>query len=106
LSLLPATDAEYHAGRKRLIGDVRWLHGALQSIPWIDVYPTGANFVLFKVKNGMTATELQACLLNDHQMYVRDCSNKVGMDAFHIRVASQGRDKDARLVDALRTIAR
>jgi threonine-phosphate decarboxylase len=106
LSLLPSTDAEYQQGRKRLIGDVRWLHGALQSISWIDVYPTGANFVLFKVKNGMTATDLQALLLSDHGMYVRDCSNKVGMDAFHIRVASQGRANDERLVEALQAIAR
>ena len=28
LSLLPATDADYHEGRKRLIGDVRWLYNA------------------------------------------------------------------------------
>jgi threonine-phosphate decarboxylase len=102
LSLLPATDAAYHEGRKRLIADVRELHGALQSIPEIDVYPTGANFVLFKIKSGMTAAELQRLLLDEHKMYVRDCSNKVGMDDFHIRVASQGRDKDARLVKALR----
>jgi histidinol-phosphate/aromatic aminotransferase/cobyric acid decarboxylase-like protein len=32
---------------------------------------------------------------------VRDCSNKIGMDDFHIRVASQGREKDERLVEAL-----
>ena len=53
-----------------------------------------------------TATELQARLLAEHQMYVRDCSNKLGMDAFHIRVASQGREKDTRLVEALRTLMR
>jgi threonine-phosphate decarboxylase len=106
LSLLPTTDADYHAARKRLIGDVRWLHAALKTIPRLDAYPTGANFVLFKVTNGMTASELQSRLLTEHQMYVRDCSNKVGMDAFHIRVASQGREKDARLVEALRFLAR
>ena len=106
LSLLPPTDAAYHAGRKRLIGDVRWLYDALRTIPRLEVYPTGANFVLFKIQNGMTATELQARLLAEHQMYVRDCSNKLGMDAFHIRVASQGRDKDTRLVEALRTLMR
>jgi histidinol-phosphate/aromatic aminotransferase/cobyric acid decarboxylase-like protein len=39
-------------------------------------------------------------------MYVRDCSNKVGMDDFHIRVASQGREKDARLVGALQILTR
>jgi threonine-phosphate decarboxylase len=105
LSLLPATDAEYHEGRKRLIDDVRNLYGAMQTVPHLDVYPTGANFVLFKIRNGMTATELQARLLSDCGMYVRDCSNKLGMDAYHIRVASQGREKDARLVEALRTLA-
>ncbi len=101
LSLLPSTDEAYQEARRRLIGDVRWLYNALRSIPKIDVYPTGANFILFKIKNGMTAAKLQGILLKEHRMYVRDCSNKIGMDDFHIRVASQGREKDERLVEAL-----
>jgi threonine-phosphate decarboxylase len=104
LSLLPPTNSEYHEARKRLMADVRCLYEALQPLPGLRVYPTGANFVLIKIVNGMTAGEMQRILLDDHHMYVRDCSNKVGMDAYHIRVASQGRDKDARLVDALRTL--
>jgi threonine-phosphate decarboxylase len=104
LSLLPSTDAAYHQGRLRLIGDVCCLHDALQAIPGIEVYPTGANFVLFKILGGMTAEQLQRRLLEEHQMYVRDCSNKIGMDRFHIRVAAQGREKDARLVAALRIL--
>jgi len=104
LSLLPSTDADYHAARKRLIGDVRLLYQELKSLQGIHVYPTGANFVLFRIKQGMTAAELQSNLLNHHGMYVRDCSNKVGMDDRHIRVASQGREKDARLVNALRAL--
>jgi threonine-phosphate decarboxylase len=100
--MLPATDAAYNEARRHLIRDVRWLYDALKSIPWIDVYPTGANFVLFKIENGVTAAELQSRLLAEHRMYVRDCSNKVGMDSFHVRVASQGRAKDERLIDALR----
>jgi threonine-phosphate decarboxylase len=104
LSLLPPTDAEYHVARKRLMGDVRVLHDALAALPALDVYPTGANFVLFKITNGTTATALQGHLLEEHRLYVRDCSNKVGMDRFHIRVASQGREKDARLVEALRAL--
>ena len=104
LSLLPDSDDVYHRCRKRLIGDVFSLYESLCTIPALDVYPTGANFVLFKIRNGMTATELQTRLLVEHEMYVRDCSNKLGMDAFHVRVASQGGEKDARLAEALRRI--
>jgi len=106
LSLLPSTDAAYHEARKRLIGDVRWLYNALRAISGIDVYPTGANFVLFKIKGGMTAAELQGLLLKEHGMYVRDCSNKIGMDNSHVRVASQGREKDSKLVEALQILLR
>ena len=52
----------------------------------------------------MTAAKLQERLLKEHGLYVRDCSNKIGMDDFHIRVASQGAEKDARLVEALHTL--
>ncbi len=106
LSLLPDAAAAYHEGRIRLIGDVRHLYDELRTIPWLKVYPTGANFLLFKIQNGMTANELQTRLLSEHEMYVRDCTNKLGMDEFHIRVASQGREKDTRLVEALRTFVR
>ena len=104
LSQLPGTDAEYHEARKRLMSDVEWLCDSLGKIPGLAVYSTGANFVLFKIKNRFTAAELQARLLEEHRMYVRDCSNKLGMDAFHVRVASQGREKDAQLVTALRSL--
>jgi threonine-phosphate decarboxylase len=104
LSQLRENDSDYHESRIRLIGDVTALYGDLRSLPHIDVYPTGANFLLFKLNNGMTANELQTRLLSEHEMYVRDCSNKSGMDQFHIRVASQGREKDTRLVHALRNL--
>lgn len=101
LSMLPATDAEYHEARRRLVADVRRLYAALFGIAGITVYPTGANFVCFRVDNGMTARQVQRRLLVEHNMYVRDCSNKQGMDRFHIRVASQGYEKDQELVAAL-----
>ncbi len=104
LSMLASTDAAYHESRKRLINDVRWLYDRLMEIKGITVYPTGANFVLFKIKGGMTALELQTRLLKEHHMYVRDCSNKIGMDKYHIRVASQGQEKDSQLIKALGVI--
>lgn len=102
LSMLPRTDADYHASRRRVLADVQLLYRELSTIDGITVYPTGANFVCFRVNNGLTARQLQRQLLVEHQMYVRDCSNKAGMDQYHIRVASQGRQNDLALVAALR----
>jgi histidinol-phosphate/aromatic aminotransferase/cobyric acid decarboxylase-like protein len=104
LTLLPSTAAAYRESLWRVTADVRRLAEDLSAIPTLTVYPTGSNFVLFRVERGMTAADLQARLLADHLMYVRDCSNKVGMDDRHIRVASQGREADERLVVALRDV--
>ncbi len=101
LNQLPRTDAEYHQSRLRLIKDLHWLYQQIDALLEFHVYPTGANFVMVKVDNGMTARQLQMTLLQDYKLYVRDCSNKIGMDEFHIRVASQGRAKDEPLVRAL-----
>jgi threonine-phosphate decarboxylase len=105
ISLLPATDAQYHRARRRLINDVKWLHGALEQIDGYTAYPTGSNFVLLRVDFAMTSQELQMELLEHHGCYVRDCSNKVAMGTSHIRVASQGKVRDASLVAALRAVA-
>ena len=104
LSLLPGTEAAYRDSLERVTADVIQLEADLSTIRGISVYPTGSNFVLFRIEGEMTAAELQARLLLDHLMYVRDCSNKVGMDDRHVRVASQGRHCDARLVKALRAL--
>jgi threonine-phosphate decarboxylase len=104
LSLLPDTEGEYRDSLVRVTSDVRRLGSELSTIAGLSVYPTGSNFVLFRIDGEMTAAELQSRLLSDHLMYVRDCSNKVGMDDRHVRVASQGRLSDARLVKALRSI--
>jgi histidinol-phosphate/aromatic aminotransferase/cobyric acid decarboxylase-like protein len=104
LSLLPATDAAYRESLGRVAADIAQLRDELSTIPGLFVYPTGSNFVLIRIEDGMTAAELQGRLLADHLMYVRDCSNKVGMDDRHIRVASQGRAADVRLVKALRDL--
>lgn len=105
LTLLPKTEKEYHDSRIKVIEDMNHLYLELQKIDGFEVYPTGANFILLKVKNGMTARELQTILLRDFKMYVRDCSNKQGMDDFHIRIATQGILKDKLLIDSLRLIS-
>jgi histidinol-phosphate/aromatic aminotransferase/cobyric acid decarboxylase-like protein len=53
----------------------------------------------------MSAYNLQMKLLQDFGVYVRDCSNKTGLDDKHIRIASKGREKDQLLIHALKMVA-
>ena len=106
LTLLPSNEAAYRQSLARVTADVGRLRDELSAIPGLSVYPTGSNFVLFRIEGNMTAARLQERLLVDRLMYVRDCSNKVGLDDRHVRVASQGREADERLVDALRDLMR
>ena len=105
LTQLKDTDVEYHNARKHVISDVQELYEALCTISGYDVYPSNSNFILLKIKFEMSAYELQMKLLQDFGVYVRDCSNKIGLDDKHIRIASKGRDKDQLLIHGLKTVA-
>lgn len=104
LTQLKDTNDEYHTARKQVISDVEELYNQLSKINACKVYPTGSNFILIKILNGMSAYEVQMQLLQDYGVYVRDCSNKVGLDKYHIRAASKGREKDKLLIEALREL--
>lgn len=106
LTQLKDTDEEYQTARKRVISDVEFLYQQLKTIDGFEVYTTGSNFILLKINYGPTALEVQMKLLEQHGVYVRDCSNKVGLDKYHIRVASKGRKKDKFLVKALQKITK
>ncbi len=104
LTQLKDTDIEYHNARKHVIADVKVLYESLCKLEGYDVYPSNSNFILLRIKFEMTAYELQMRLLADFGVYVRDCSNKTGLDNKHIRVASKGRDKDQLLIHALKEV--
>ncbi|WP_299578266.1 histidinol-phosphate transaminase [uncultured Sunxiuqinia sp.] len=102
---LKNTSPIYHETRLRVIQDIRELHQKLKQLDGYKIYPTGSNFILLKIEFELKAFDLQMQLLEKYGLYVRDCSNKIGLDQYHIRVASQGPDKDQLLVDALQEIA-
>lgn len=101
---LKETNHIYNATRLRVINDVTDLYQKLQQIRGYKIYPTGSNFILIKIKFEMKAAELQRKLLEEKGLYVRDCSNKIGLDEYHIRVSSQGKEKDRFLIEALKEL--
>jgi len=105
LEMLVDTEAEYHDSRRKVMRDTQSLYEQLSRLDGFTVYPTGANFVLMRVEGEYTARQLQMALLVGYRLYVRDCTNKVGIDDRHIRIATQGLAADRRLIDALQQIS-
>jgi histidinol-phosphate/aromatic aminotransferase/cobyric acid decarboxylase-like protein len=81
------------------------LSSGLQSIPYLYPYPTQANFVLCRVLDDFTATELTARLFDESRMLINDCSRKKGLDGRFVRMASRTAEENTQLIQALQALA-
>lgn len=70
------------------------------------VFPPAANFVLFEIPHGFSASDIREGLIRKHGILVRDCDSFDGLErGRYLRVAVRREDENALLVEALaRTI--
>ncbi len=83
-----------------LVDERERLVATLRTLP-VDVWPSGANFVLFRPRDHRGATVWRE--LVDRSILVRDCSSWPSLDGC-LRVTIGTRDEDDRFLDALREI--
>ena len=76
----------------------------INTIPKAKLYPSKANFALLEVE-GMSSWDLFSQLL-DKGVYVRDCSDKIGLEGSFVRVASRSFEENLKIIDALKEILR
>jgi threonine-phosphate decarboxylase len=81
------------------------LYNELRSVPYLYPYPSQGNFVLCKMLSSFTATELTEILFKEFKMLINDCSRKKGLDHRFVRIASRTKEENAKLVQALRSLA-
>lgn len=80
----------------------RDLAGALSGLPGVTVFPSAANYVLFRCPG---VPDLSARLLSEYGIAVRDCSNYAGLeDGSWLRAAVRFPEDHRRLADALRLL--
>lgn len=80
------------------------LAGALDSIPGVRVIPSQANFVLCELGKESAATMARRLLI-EHQILVKDASEKPGLNGREfIRVAVRGSADNDSLIQAMQTI--
>ena len=79
--------------------------GLLKSINFLRVIPSQANYFLCEVTSRYSSHELTELLLNRHDILIKDCNSKNGLqDKNYVRIAIRGPRDNDQLIDALKVL--
>lgn len=93
---------EYEVVRKKYIMNTLMFKSELNQISGIKVFPSKANFFLIKV-NGDKKGDFGLNLLINHGVYVRDCSDKIGLKGSgYYRIASRSFEENIKIINGLK----
>jgi histidinol-phosphate/aromatic aminotransferase/cobyric acid decarboxylase-like protein len=93
---------EYRESLRLLALDRHHMGMALASLPDLTVYSSQGNFLLVKLAAGIDGTELRDYLISRHQVFIRECGNKLGMSNQFLRLVVRPERDVARLVEGIR----
>ncbi|MDC1372466.1 histidinol-phosphate aminotransferase family protein [Flavobacteriaceae bacterium] len=96
---------KYEIVRKKYIMNTLMFLNEISNIKGLKVYPTKANFALIEIKNGMTSFEFTIKLLVNYGIYVRDCSDKIGLEGEFVRIASRSFEENLLIIKALKEMS-
>jgi len=93
---------KYDIARKKYIMNTMMFLKELETIKYIHVYPSKANFALIELKNNIQSFDFTIDLLLNNGIYVRDCSDKIGLNGSFIRIASRTFEENLEIINALK----
>lgn len=78
----------------------------LNTIPYLRVIPSQANYFLCEVTERFTSHELTLKLLTNHNILIKDCSSKKGFptDKQYVRIAIRNREDNNKLIEILKSL--
>jgi len=94
----------YDVVRKKYIMNTLMFLNELSRIPNTKVYPSRANFALVELLDKSDAREFMIKALYSYGIYVRECSDKIGLDGQFIRVASRSFEENVLILNAFKDI--
>lgn len=96
-------EKDYQKACKRFIAERDDFEGQLRQISYLRVIPSQANYFLCEVLPQMNINHLVIGLLKQHDILVRDCSSKEGLDGKqYVRIAVRNHQDNVRLIAALK----
>ena len=84
--------------------NVLLFNSEIAQISGLKPFPTKANFVLLKILNGKSSWQVMTELLVNYGVYVRDCSDKIGLEGEFIRVACRSFEENQVIIRALKEV--
>jgi histidinol-phosphate/aromatic aminotransferase/cobyric acid decarboxylase-like protein len=98
--------AEYQRSLQLLARDRYSMAMSLAQLPELTVFTSQANFLLVKLAPGLDGTDLRDYLINEHQVFIRECGNKLGMTKQYLRLVVRPQQDVARLVTGIHDYSR
>ncbi|MFD1044967.1 pyridoxal phosphate-dependent aminotransferase [Kibdelosporangium lantanae] len=98
--------AEYAESLELIARDRYNMGMALARLPELTVYSSQGNFLLVKLAPGIDGIALRDFLLSRHQVFIRECGNKLGMSSQFVRLVVRPEQDVVRLVDGIHDYTR
>ncbi len=75
----------------------------LKSIKNIKIYPSKANFILVELLGDINSDVFVADMLINYGIYLRTCSDKIGLEGEYIRLASRNKSENDYIISCFET---
>lgn len=106
LQIFGKYEKDYADACRLFIEERNRFFGELQTIPYLRVIPSQANYFLCEVTGTYTATELTRLLLKRYNIFIKDCGTKSAFAGQqYVRIAVRGRADNTAFVQALKELA-
>ncbi len=93
----------YKEACERIKKEREWLYKKLNSISFLRVLPSEANYFMCEVKDKFSSKELVLKLF-ERNILIKDLSGKKGIKGNFVRIAIRGREDNKILIDALKEL--
>lgn len=101
-------ESDYKIACARFVEEREIFYSELQTISFLRVMPSEANYFLCEILKPFTAREIVLTMLKHFNILTRDCSLKMGLDSNkqYMRIAVRNREENSRLIAGLRAISK
>jgi len=98
-------ESYYKAACQKFVAERARFYEQLTAIPYLRVIPSQANFFMCQVTKHYTSRQLTELLLTEHNILIKDCDSKTGLEGKNfIRIAIRDENDNNLIVDALKSL--